>query len=188
MILVAALGLAFIWDRGRIVDPARWISDPTAGPGPGLFRRLAIVVTNVLEFIPPFLAVASVTVLGLRLRSPRPSWDVLAREPGTVACAVASLIIVPASAAILAWHYHAVGSLGTAWSRAAVDLRPEYLGGLTFLIGLATAVTWLVMKAKRRWLPEPDWVDRLGRMLGAGWMLMIIGVVIVRLIDLVRVL
>jgi hypothetical protein len=182
---VAALGVALIWDRGRIIDPARWISDPRAGPNPGLFRRLAIVVTNATEFIPPFLAVLSVAVLWLRLRAPRPPWIILAREPGTVACAVTSLVMVPAVLATLAWHYSAVGSLGTAWNRAAADLRPEYLGGLTFLIGLAIAVTWFVMKAKRRWLAEPDWVDRVGRLLGAGWMLMIVGIVIARVIYLV---
>jgi hypothetical protein len=188
MILMAALAVALMWDRGRIIDPVRWISDPRAGPSLGLLRRLGIAVTNVLEFIPPLLAVSSVTLLGLRLRRPRPPLFVLAREPGTVACAVASLIMVPASLAILAWHHQAVGSLRVAWNRAATDLQPEYLSGLTLLIGLAIAVTWLVMKAKRRWLAAAGWLDRLGRLVGAGWIVMIVGVVIVNMIAIMRVL
>jgi hypothetical protein len=182
MILMAALGVALVWDRGRIVDPSRWISDPRSAPNLGLLRRLGIAVTNVLEFIPPLLAVASVTVLGLRLRRPRPPLYVLAREPGTVACAVASLVMIPACLAILASHLQTGATLAMAWNRAAIDLQPENLGGLTFLIGLAIAVTWFVMSAKRRWLAAAGWLDRLGRLVGVGWMLMIIGVVCVRLI------
>jgi hypothetical protein len=184
MILVAALAVALMWDRGRIVDPTRWISDPRSGPNPGLLRRLGIVVTNVLEFIPPLLAVASVTVLGLRLRRPRLPLYVLAREPGTIACAVASLIMVPACLAVLASHLRAGGSLAMAWNRAAMDLQPEYLGGLTFLIGLAIAVTWAVMHARRRWLAAAGWIGHLGRLVGMGWILMIIGVVIMKALYL----
>jgi hypothetical protein len=182
MILMAALAVALMWDRGRIIDPARWISDLRMVPNPGLIRRLGVVVINVLEFIPPLLAVLSVAVLGLRLRRPRPPLFVLAREPGTIACAVASLVMVPASLAILVWHYQAMGSLRAAWNRAATDLQPEYLGGLTVLIGLAVAVTWFVMNAKRRWLPVAGWLDRLGRLVGVGWVLMIIGVMVARII------
>jgi hypothetical protein len=188
MVLIAALAVALMWDRGRILDPARWISDPRAGPNPGLIRRLGLAITNVLEFLPPLLAVSSVTLLGLRLRRPRPPLYLLAREPGTVACAVASVVMVPACLAILAWHYQAVGSLRAAWNRAATDLQPEYLSGLTFLIGVAVMVTWFVMKARRRWLAAAGWLDRLGRLVGVGWILMILGVVIVQMTALMRLL
>jgi hypothetical protein len=187
MILVAALAVALIWDRGRIVDPVRWISSLAPGPA-GLLRRVALGAANVLEFVPPFLAVVSVTVLGLRLRRPRPPLLLLVRQPGTVACAIASLGMVLATLAMLASHYGAAGSLRVAGRLAAADMRPEYLGGLTILIGGAIAVTWLVLKARRQWLVVPGWIDRLGRWLGAGWMLMILGVLFSNLIGIMRML
>jgi hypothetical protein len=189
MILMAALAVALIWDRSRIIDPVGWISSLRNYPIAGLVQRLLMVdAVNALVSIPPLLAVASVAVLALRLRRPRPPLNVLAREPGTVACAVASFIMVPASLVILTRHYQASGSLGVAWKRAGIDLQPEYLGGLTFLIGLAIAVTWFVIKSRRWWVPAAGWLDRLGRLLGVGWILMIIGVVIVNVIALIRLL
>jgi hypothetical protein len=173
MLLMAALAVAMLWDRGLIRDPFRW--DPHGGnrANPGLIARLSFIAISVLSLLPPVLAAASVAVLGLRLRPPRPPLGVLAQEPGTIACALATLVVVPAAVAILAWHWSAVGSLGAAWRRAAGDLRPEYLGGETFFIAVAIGVTWSVMMARRRWPPVVGWADRLGRLLGVGWMLII---------------
>jgi hypothetical protein len=185
MILIAALAVALFWDRGRILDPARWIADPGARPG-NLFWRLAMGATNLLEFSTPLLTVMSVTVLGLRLRNPRPPLPELACQPGTTACAVASLIMVPACGSILVSHLVALGAPGAAWRRTVADLRPEYLGGLATTIGLAISLYWFVMMVKNRWRPEPGWIDRLGRLLGLGWILMVFGSIVLRVLYIAR--
>jgi hypothetical protein len=35
--------------------------------------------------------------------------------------------------------------------------------------GLAIAALWVVLAIGRRWRAAPDWFDRLGRLIGAGW-------------------
>jgi hypothetical protein len=35
--------------------------------------------------------------------------------------------------------------------------------------GLAIAALWVVLALGRRWRASPDWIDRLGRLIGAGW-------------------
>jgi hypothetical protein len=35
--------------------------------------------------------------------------------------------------------------------------------------GLAIAALWVVLAIGRRWRASPDWIDRLGRLIGAGW-------------------
>jgi hypothetical protein len=37
--------------------------------------------------------------------------------------------------------------------------------------GLAVASVWLILILSGRWRSHPDWIDRLGRGLGALWML-----------------
>ncbi len=37
--------------------------------------------------------------------------------------------------------------------------------------GPAVAAVWLVLALSGRWSPEKSWIDRLGRILGATWLL-----------------
>jgi hypothetical protein len=179
MILIAALFVALTWDRGRLLDPMRQISSPMPK---ALTWRLALAAADVIELLPPLLAVASLTVLGLRLRRPRPPGRQLLRQPGTVACAVSSLFLIPAALAVLASHLRPGRSMAVAWTRTVQDLSPEYFTGAATAIGLAVSVSWLVMVASHCWRPEPGWIDRLGRLLGAGWIGMIPGGLYVALI------
>jgi hypothetical protein len=183
LILMAALAVALAWDRGRMVDPTRWISYLKPGPR-GVFARVAMMTVDVVEFLPAVLTVGSITVLGLRLRRPRPSLWRIGRQPGAVACAVATLLMVPATLAMLASHASAAGSPAGAWRRTMADLQPENLRAPATMIGFAVAVTWAVLIARRWWEPEPSWVDRLGCLLGVGWLLMIVGGLIVPLLHI----
>ena len=38
--------------------------------------------------------------------------------------------------------------------------------------GGAVALVWLVVAGGGRWLPEPTWVDRAGRVLGVTWLVL----------------
>ena len=40
-------------------------------------------------------------------------------------------------------------------------------------VGFAIAACWLVLIVGRRWRPEPSWIDRCGRALGAYWILLV---------------
>jgi hypothetical protein len=38
------------------------------------------------------------------------------------------------------------------------------------LVAAATPLAWFFLAVTRRWAAEPSWIDRLGRILGALWM------------------
>jgi hypothetical protein len=78
--------------------------------------------------------------------------------------------------------------VAVAWARAADDLKPERLTIVATLIGLAVLMAWIVLKVRRQWKPEPSWIDRLGRLLGWGWIAMILGGMMSFLLEFTRLL
>ena len=40
---------------------------------------------------------------------------------------------------------------------------------LSIVIGLAVLASWVTQMSGRRWRPEPSWIDRAGRVMGAAW-------------------
>lgn len=184
MILIAALFAALAWDRPRVLDPLLGISEPASyswWPA----EEAASVTALVLQL----LVVASPTVLMLRLRRPRPPWSLLRKQPGAVACALASVASTAIGLMVLVSHLTSGRPAGVAWRQAAEDLKPDKLMVAASLIGMAVLMAWIVMKAKRQWQPEASWMDRLGRILGTGWIAMIAGgmfLVIVRLAGLIH--
>jgi hypothetical protein len=110
-----------------------------------------------------WLAPLSLAVLALKLRGPRPSIDMLAQQPGAVACGAAASIMAVRVAFFFAMR--AVRGRGFEWQGYFV--RPY----LASQVGAAVVASWIVLALGRRWRPEPSWVDRMGRLLGACWVL-----------------
>lgn len=88
----------------------------------------------------------TLAMICLRLMRPRPPLFVLLRQPGFVACLAAPLGVVT----FLEVNY--VGG----------DVRPVPM------IAVLTLVAWAILAASRRWEADPGWIDRLGRLAGAG--------------------
>src|SRR5262249_34456564 len=97
------------------------------------------------------------------------------RQPGFVACAVASMVMGPLCTAVLASHFLSGTSWSVAWARAVNDLQPENLTAVTIMISLGVWVSWVVLTLNRRLRAEPCWIDRLGRLAGVSWLLMLPG-------------
>ena len=104
-------------------------------------------ITIYMEVVMPLIALGTPAVFLLRLRTPRPPWRSLLRQPGFVACL--SVLVAFWIGVDLTW-------LGV--------LLPESLS-----VGVAVAVAWVVLFASRRWQSERSWIDRAGRMVGVGW-------------------
>jgi hypothetical protein len=120
----------------------------------------------------------TMAVLLLRLRGPRPSRRHLWCQPGFLACVAAFFVF--------AWK-----SVGVVLIAATVALSasPAQLSNLNYVdlvselalrqlvpnfapqgnVGAAVLLLWLVVWASGRCRPEPSWVDRSGRVLGAIW-------------------
>jgi hypothetical protein len=181
MVLIAALFVAAAWDRGAVLEAVGWrfMVPPTLG----VLANQAVAIVTVLL---PFLVVASPTLLALRLQTPRPGLRALLEQPGAVACALASLAVIPVVLLVLVSNFTAGRPMAAAWTRAVDDLKPERFALVGTLIGLAVLVAWIVLRARQQWHPEASWIDRLGRLVGSGWIVMILGGVLPLVLLLLR--
>jgi hypothetical protein len=152
LIFIIALGLGLALARPAIVlivdavrsDP-RWRFQTLAG-AVSLGRMLNIVLLNFLFFLlPAFLIV--------RLRRPRPGLRSLICQPGFVACAApVGIVLATLPLALLPVSEPAGG---------VIEIVAQVL------LVVAAPLAWVFLIATRRWNPEPSWIDRLGRILGA---------------------
>jgi hypothetical protein len=115
---------------------------------PRLAYRLASGVFHVLF---PFLVCWTAALVVMRLRSPRPPWRDLVRQPGLWAC----LAAVVAEVAFPWWDYFGV--------RLPAIIVPG-----------AVALAWLALVLTRAWRPERSWIDRAGRIMGLVWLSMFV--------------
>jgi hypothetical protein len=103
-----------------------------------------------IDYAVPCLGASSFALLVLRLRPPRPRLLALLKQPGTIACVVAA-----------PWQIECA---------LLVRSSPSFLFMcLAVTLGELVLVAWLVARWQRFWEPEPGWIDRAGRVLGACW-------------------
>jgi len=126
-------------------------------------------------FLVPWLLVLSLVIFGLRLRTPRPRWRRLCRQPGFVAC---GMISAGLGLFLLIWLIHQ-GLARTPWGRTSpyfvlfwefrASFGPVY--GLELIVltfGLVLAA-WALLFLGGFWRAEHSWLDRAGRFLGGSW-------------------
>lgn len=160
MILVAAVacGLAM----SRTVDPGgasysqNWFGRITDGP---------VRVSAAL----PYLIALTPAVMLMRIRRPRPRWRRLMRQPGMAACSVAMVPIVVAllRLACREWPPQAPypSDFDMIWDPLYWDCA--------FDAGLWVLAAWLALALSGRRRSEPSGIDRLGRLVGAGWLMVL---------------
>jgi hypothetical protein len=141
----------------------------------GMASPLLIVLTRlstVIRATLPFLAVATLSIFAFRLLPPRPTLARLARQPGALACGVASLFLIAPVGGSLTWVLFRSLSAGpgSLWTNASevYDVMSDW----GYLIGLAVAVAWVVLGAVQGWRAEPSAFDRAGRFLGWSWVVL----------------
>jgi hypothetical protein len=140
------------------------------------YHSLALVIhwtdAIVRKFVPPVLFVWTLTVLVLEARHFRPPIRRLAVQPGFLACAVVTLVMMM------------VGPLAFASSTIHFRDRPPFsvMGRIyvaeaaTFCRlqnGAAVTAAWATLALCRLWRARADWLDRTGRMIGSLWLALI---------------
>lgn len=147
---------------GDITPQKLW--DAFVRPTPGWSLDYAFKLTCELGVMVgiPLLAAWAPTCLILQLRKPRAPWRRLRRQPGFIACAIAttSLILI-------------VGmSLGSACLGIRTNGGPEFLPDI-IMCGLAggsgVLASWTTLMLSGVCRRMPSWTDRLGRVVGAAW-------------------
>jgi hypothetical protein len=123
------------------------------------------VLYLVVVAMPP-AASATLAALTIRLRKPRPKWRRLVRQPGLAACV----------AVVSAWAVGAtyLAALRCLFPNSLASWDTPYLASfvLSMLGGFAVIIAWTTQALARSARPERSWVDRLGRLVGAGWVAM----------------
>ncbi len=160
MILVAAIACGFAIHRA-IPDMSGWgiLGENWLGRNARDSIRAAL----------PFLLMLTLGTLVMRLRRPRPRWRALARQPGTAACCAT---VVP-----IALH------IGLYADQSRIRPGNDALMGYPWFwslvesgaasAGLWVLAAWLAMAISGRRRPERSWIDRLGRIVGLGWLLLL---------------
>jgi len=178
LVLVAATGLGLAGCRFLLrASQSGWGDLWPTGDGP-VFRGLWLAALGAIPVSSILLLSWTAAVFLLRLRDPRPRRRLLWCQPGFLACVAAVFLF--------AWKSLGVGLLAAAEVLAANPaqlpkiqfgdlIRELALMLLSFHfapqanVGAAVLLVWLVTWASGRCRPEPSWVDRSGRVLGAIW-------------------
>ncbi len=115
----------------------------------------------------------SLGVAVVRLRPPRPPLRRLARQPGFLAgVAVASIVTLGTGFTILDW-FLVWGQMPPGEAGVSKWLLYGYLLSIgdPWNVGFAVSLAWIIGGLQGfRWA-KPDWVERIGRLLGASWIL-----------------
>lgn len=158
MILVAAAAVAifltkvlvdFDIDRGN-VHTTRW----------------EFHLDNVLGWSCPSLVAATIALVIVRLRRPRPSLPRLCRQPGFCALGAVTAILFLGSLLGLS----AVVAIVLQGNGMGDDRLRWFFFALTSSdMGLVVAAVWLVQRVSQRWRAERGWIDCCGRFLGFCW-------------------
>jgi hypothetical protein len=120
------------------------------------------------------------------MRSPRPRFRRIARQPGSIACMVALAVLlviaswigvtIPAGR-VVKFSQHAIPFASSIHERVDLGYPAYPFGGRVLVVwgdrvGFAVAGAWLAMIMVGRWQSEPTWIDRLGRAIGCLWIAM----------------
>ncbi|MHC5539965.1 hypothetical protein ACYOEI_17230 [Singulisphaera rosea] len=119
----------------------------------------------------PLLAAWSVATFLVCLRQPRPDFKRLGRQPGAVACGIATAFLLVFGILVLI-----VGPVPGSRMKFYMGMAsaPWWVGLLyrdSVAIGAAVAGAWLSRAIAGIRRPDPSWIDRLGRLLGVVWIL-----------------
>jgi hypothetical protein len=143
-------------------------------------------ITSWLSTLAPVVALWSLSFILLRLRQPRPRRRRLFDQPGFVAS-----VATAAGLVFMGWLLFPAllgNQPGALWNGQAYVLDAWGTTVVFSIMGCGGAVasSWMILAIGGRWRPEPGWIDRIGRGLGAYWIAMSLDLTALHLIDLYR--
>lgn len=128
----------------------------------------------------PLIVAWTIGLFLLHWRRPRPSLGDFLHRPGATACgaAVFALAIEAVNLTTLLVVVLARQSMSkssySGMAECLVDCLIRGLGIEIGMPGLAVAVAWMMLALSGRWEPDPGWLDRTGRLVGVGWIVLMV--------------
>lgn len=168
LILIGGVATGFGALRGLWPDlnvEAAWNAIAHPHPAWSPWYALAFTVEFGVHLGIPLLAAWTPASLIVQLIRPRPTWRRLCRQPGFVACAIATAVIgvTVAAGSTGAWILTWMGQ----GSSPEANTKPCLIGGI--VAGAGILGSWVTMRLCRVCRPRPTWTDQLGRLTGAAW-------------------
>jgi hypothetical protein len=155
MILIAATAVGLGITRALLPDFENFGMRGTSSPELNRFFR----IMYLLNAIGPTLVVWTIAVLVLGLIKPRRRLRRLFRQPGAAACASATVAIAILTVLVL-----------VLWIRgSAAASIPTLFSGYGQIVSYAILGGWLILCLTGQWRADPNWLDRLGRLIGLCW-------------------
>jgi hypothetical protein len=154
------------------------------------FLGALVRVPHAIGAVVPVIAAWTIAMPALAIRRPRPPIHRLVMQPGTAACITATLAL--GISALYHFAEVAAFALGNGqavqfgdpgiWGSICLDLiqRPSGAG-----VTVAAVWSWLILG--KRWRPQATWIDRIGRVLGVYWLVMIFWVILLEYLMVARV-
>jgi hypothetical protein len=165
-ILVAITAVAFV--------AARLAWEATIEAFGGYDRKQERALPDAIGW---FILIESVGLVPLFLVPPRPRFRRVARQPGATAS-----LAVAFTVAVLALSETVV--ISGAWLRGKLGflrlVDVLWFIGAPVIIGPAVATGWLVVAVTVGWRPQPNWLDRLGRVWGIAWIVLFVALEFLR--------
>ena len=166
-----AIGLGtFQWAHRSMFQGWIWMLDHGL-PAPGDWRAINIVVTcsDAMTLLIPIAAPWTFLLLVLRMRPPRPRWRQIWRQPGMAAC-LAVLVGWCWSLLAVLLAFNATHVARPNRTLTQFHWTQKYLSdGVFMYVGLAVAAVWAHLWISGRWRRSADWIDFMGRIVGALW-------------------
>jgi hypothetical protein len=194
MIMIAAIAASIMGMRSL------WLGH-LAGRGVIASKQMTYDRLLVAAMLSACATPLTVACLAFRIRRPRPAWRRVAIRPGTAAMLACVVIFAARTLEVTAslispdvYSFAGLTEFGRAspiqfgdsvhvvlirsMNREGVIGSIEPFGCHSTLVasfaspcGPAVAAVWLVLALSGRWRPEKSWIDRLGRLLGAMWIM-----------------
>jgi hypothetical protein len=147
--------------------------------------KLHFSVEYALILVMPHVAATTVAVVAMRMTKPRPSFRRLGRQPGAVACLVASaaLLLIALwfattmmTGRALTFSQNVTRLPGGSVIASGGVLRFPDTGRWLIVygdrVGFTVAGAWLYLSLAGLWRSESTWIDRLGRAMGWLWIIL----------------
>lgn len=167
LVLVAATAAGLASTRmWAPYPPTRMLFDELFTPRRGWsVAHAAGVLAVVSLYFVPFLAAWTSACLLLRLRGPRGSRRRLVRQPGAMACLVATVaVVLVAVAELVSW------TMASHNDTLHMQREVGAVMNTSRQAGIAVFWCWVTMVLFGHWRPEASWLDRSGCSCGAAWM------------------
>lgn len=138
----------------------------------GAFWRAIVIGAEAMTHFSPVVAMWGLALIPISLIGPRPRWRRMARQPGLTAVSAMALAValIGMPCVVLGMAFgieaYAYSSADGIWVISPM------------LIGMGVLTAWMTLLVGRRWRAERSWIDRLGRAIGAFWIISAMGMAV----------